>query len=155
MRFAALGDDMKFGKWGNLVLLFVVILGGCGIWVLYPYPDSLRIKWIVISLFIIGQCAVVGYMVIGRIDGILIDDRNRISLERFQWTAWLIVQLGGYFVECFANVAAGQPFPTIQPQLLILQGIVSVSGRQQHNRRHQRSNPRRPLPSKYPAAEPW
>jgi hypothetical protein len=35
--------------------------------------------------------------------------------------------LGGYFVECFANVAAGQSFPTIQPQLLILLGIVSAS----------------------------
>src|SRR5205085_5661281 len=123
----ALGDSMRLGRWGSLVLIFVAVLGFCGVWILYPYPDSLRVKWIVISLVIIGQCAVAGYMVNYRIDGILIDDRNRISLERFQWIAWLIVLLGGYFVECFANIAAGQQFPTIQPQLLILLGIVSAS----------------------------
>jgi len=118
---------MRDLRWGSLVLLFVVALGCSGVWILYPYPDSLRIKWIVISLLILGQCAVAGSMVNGRLDGILIDDRNRINLERFQWVAWLIVLLGGYFVECFANVAAGQSFPTIQPQLLILLGIVSAS----------------------------
>jgi len=118
---------MRDLRWGRLVLLFVVALGCSGVWILYPYPDSLRIKWIVISLLILGQCAVAGSMVNGRLDGILIDDRNRINLERFQWVAWLIVLLGGYFVECFANVAAGQSFPTIQPQLLILLGIVSAS----------------------------
>jgi hypothetical protein len=118
---------MRLGRWGSLVLIFVAVLGFCGIWILYPYPDSLRVKWIVVSLVIIGQCAAAGYMVNNRIDGILIDDRNRISLERFQWIVWLIVLLGGYFVECFANIAANQPFPTIQPQLLILLGIVSAS----------------------------
>src|SRR5437764_10021945 len=118
---------MRLGRWGSLVLIFVAVLGFCGIWILYPYPDSLRVKWIIVSLVIIGQCAAAGYMVNNRIDGILIDDRNRISLERFQWVGWLIVLLGGYFVECFANIAAGQQFPAIQPQLLILLGIVSAS----------------------------
>jgi hypothetical protein len=72
-------------------------------------------------------CMVAGILVNGRIDGVLIDDRNRISLERAQWVAWLIVLLGGYFVEAVWNVAHGAAFPKMEPELFGLLGIVSVS----------------------------
>lgn len=73
----------------SLVLTFVVATGCSG--VRSFYQDLLRIKWIVVSL-IFRQCAIAGRTVNDRIYGILINDRNRASLQRFRWVAWLIVQ---------------------------------------------------------------
>ena len=44
-----------------------------------------------------------------RIDGILIDDRNRVSLSRFQWVVWLLLILGSYFTEMIWNISQGAP----------------------------------------------
>jgi hypothetical protein len=95
----------------------------------WEYPGSLRIhslriQWIIISFLILGQCAIAGRIVKCWVRGILIDHRDGISLKRFQRVAWLIVLFERHFVECFANVAAGNLFSSMEPQLLSLR-IVS------------------------------
>jgi hypothetical protein len=82
---------------------------------------------VVVELVLIGLCLVAGLMVHSRIDGILIDDRNRISLSRFQWVVWLVLILGAYFTESIWNRSQNLAFPIIQTQLLALLGISSGS----------------------------
>jgi hypothetical protein len=84
-------------------------------------------QWIAVALLLVALCVVAGLLVNGRPDGILISDRNRISLERTQWVAWLIVLLSGYFVASIWNVTQGTAFPTMQTDLFALLGIVSIS----------------------------
>jgi hypothetical protein len=79
-------------------------------------------------LVLVGFCIFAGLNAsAGRIDGILIDDRNRVSLSRFQWIMWFVLIIGGYFTEAIWNLAnhAGAPF--IQQDLLVLLGLSSGS----------------------------
>lgn len=120
------------GKWGWLTLLFLIALALCALWISND-PQHLQYQWIVVSAVIVGMCMFAGWLVNGRVDGILIDDRNRISLSRLQWVAWFIVLLGGYYAGAVWNVwymknwAVAGHFPDMQPDLWALLGIVSAS----------------------------
>jgi len=91
--------------------------------------DSPQWYWVLTVGLVIALCALAGYLVNQRIDGILINDRNRISLGRLQWVAWLIVLMSGLFVEALWNAGIGADhgaaIPTMPDQLLALLGIVS------------------------------
>jgi hypothetical protein len=126
------GGEMKtsfrIGAWGSLSIVALALLVVCGVWIcLSRDPAQLRMQWFCVELLFVALCVTVGIQVNGRPDGILIDDRNRISLERTQWVAWLIVLLGGYFTAAMWNVTHGAAFPTMQTDLFALLGIVSVS----------------------------
>lgn len=92
-----------------------------------PAATSLQYQWVVVAAILIAFCALSGYLINGRFDGILIDDRNRVSLSRLQWVTWFIVLLGGYFTEAVWNMAHGQAYPLMQQDLFILLGIASGS----------------------------
>ena len=118
-------------QWGWLLLLFIILLSLCAFWI-WAYQQYLQLQWVVVSAIIVGMCMFAGWIVNGRVDGILIDDRNRISLSRLQWVAWFIVLLGGYYVAAVWNVGfidwkTGGHFPTMQPDLWALLGIVSAT----------------------------
>jgi hypothetical protein len=104
-----------------LVALAVVIVRGGGT------GSDLKTPWIWVMLVLLALCAMAGWVVNGRFDGILIDDRYRISLSRFQWVMWLIIIIGGYFTIAVAGVSHGGSLPKLDNQLLILLGIVSAS----------------------------
>jgi hypothetical protein len=82
----------------------------------YVYPTELR--WITISALMVLFIAFLGYQVNNRLAGILIDSRNKISLSRFQMTAWTILVMsafltigmgrsrGGYLSELSDEMAA-------------------------------------------------
>jgi hypothetical protein len=124
-------------NWALLTLLFIGALIGFGQWIVADadahQTGNVRTQWVCIEATLLGLCVVAGYIVNGRPDGLLIDEENRISLTRVQWAAWLIVLLGGFFVEAIWNVAVGfndpanGPFPFMQSQLYALLGIVSGS----------------------------
>jgi hypothetical protein len=119
--------NLKAG-WGPLTLLLCILLAACAAWIhIMAVDGNLRWRWVVVVGILIALCLVAGVLVNGRLAGILIDDRNRISLARLQWVAWLIVVLSGYFVEALWNAAQTNHFPEIQPELFILLGIVSGS----------------------------
>jgi hypothetical protein len=92
-----------------------------------PAATSLQYQWVFVAAILTAFCALSGYLINGRFDGILIDDRNRVSLSRLQWVTWFIVLLGGYFTEAVWNMAHGQAYPLMQQDLFILLGIVSGS----------------------------
>jgi hypothetical protein len=89
--------------------------------------DYTRVQFLAVMAILLALCMLAGYLVKNRIDGILIDDRNRISLSRFQWVLWFILLLGAYYTESIWNIANNFGFPIIQPQLLALLGIASGS----------------------------
>ena len=108
---------------------FTVGIGVCfgfdAYWIATSTLKGAHQQWLVTLALVIALCLLAGYMVNGRLDGILINDRNRISLGRLQWTAWLIVLMSGYFVEALWNAGHGGEIPTMQQDLLGLLGIVS------------------------------
>jgi hypothetical protein len=119
------------GKWGLLTLAFLLALAACAFWIdamgPSPKPSVVRLQFVVVLLVLLGLCVAAGMIVYGRIDGILIDERNRVSLARFQWVLWFLVILAGYFTEAIWNAAKEADLPTIQNQLLALLGITSGS----------------------------
>jgi hypothetical protein len=118
--------------WGWLTLLFLIALLLCALWI-WADQQTLQYQWIAVSAVIVGMCMFAGWLVNGRLDGILIDERNRISLSRLQWMTWFIVLLGGYFAAAVWNVRYMEHwdikghFPDMQADLWALLGIVSAS----------------------------
>jgi hypothetical protein len=119
---------MKGKAWGALTLLLLILLVACAVWIGRSSDHSqLRWQFAAIASVLVALCVVAGVLVNGRPEGILINDRNRMSLARVQWIAWIIVLLGAYFVEAVWNVAHSGDFPDMQTQLFGLLGIASVS----------------------------
>jgi hypothetical protein len=121
---------MKRTGWALLTLLLLILLAACAVWVAeikVPKGTLIQWQWIAVLFTFLALCIIAGILVNGRADGILISDRNRLSLERFQWVAWLVILLSGYFIEAIWNVAHGFNFPSMQQDLFVLLGIVSAS----------------------------
>ena len=53
----------------------------------------------------------IGWGIAGRADGILINEKNVMSLSRFQMAIWTILVLGAYFTYAFARLRKGDPAP--------------------------------------------
>lgn len=118
--------QLKTGAWGSLTILLLGLLAADG-WLTATQHWGLRVSWVATVAILLALCIVAGLLVNGMSDGILVDDRNRMSLERFQWTAWLIVLLAGFFAESAWNIGQGGGFPVMQAELWALLGIVSAS----------------------------
>jgi len=122
---------MKNYRWGFLTIFLVLLLVLCGWWIVAKGHDAardyVRIQYVATMIVLLGFCVGAGLMVKDRVDGVLIDDLNRVSLSRAQWLMWFILIVGGYFVEALWNVANNLGMPTIQNQLLVLLGISSGS----------------------------
>jgi small-conductance mechanosensitive channel len=125
------GDAVKSNKWALFTILFFLLFSACGWWIVVQGHDKsltqVHTQYIVTMALIFALCAITGWLVQGRIDGVLIDDRNRVSLSRAQWILWFALIIGGYFAAALWNVANGLTMPVIQNQLLVLLGISSGS----------------------------
>jgi hypothetical protein len=77
------------------------------------FPTRAKLWGWVIALVLLGVfAAVAGQGNTGLWRGLLIDERNKISLSRLQLTLWTIVVLSGFLSAVFSNLAAGQPQPS-------------------------------------------
>jgi hypothetical protein len=125
------GGRVKTNKWALFTILFFLLFSACGWWIVVLGHDKsltqVHTQYIGIMALIFALCAITGWLVQGRIDGVLIDDRNRVSLSRAQWVLWFALIIGGYFVAALWNVANGLQMPVIENQLLVLLGISSGS----------------------------
>jgi hypothetical protein len=81
------------------------------------------------TLGIAGLAIALGLGTKGRVDGIWIDERNRVSLARAQVTLWTIVALGGFATIALFNVGLGGPvaFPVIPGSIAAALGIAFAS----------------------------
>ena len=117
----------KGAMWGPLTGLLLVSFFVDAWFIAKAAAGSAQFYWIVTIILILVICITAGKLVNDRIDGILVSDRNRLSLGRLQWTAWLILIMSAYFVAAIWNAGHGGNMPAIPEQLLGLLGIVSGS----------------------------
>lgn len=120
--------------WGGATLIGVVLLGANAYWIAYEANFSsgksgmLVEQWLCVLASLLIVCIVIGTLAKGRIIGIFIDERNRISLARFQWVVWFLVLFSSYFVGCVWDATQeGGDLPAIEPDLFGLIGITSGS----------------------------
>jgi flagellar motor switch/type III secretory pathway protein FliN len=90
---------------------------------------SVIVQFLAMVLGIAGVAIALGLGTKGRITGIWIDERNRVSLARAQVTLWTIVALGGFAVIALYNIGLGAPvtFPRIPTSIVAALGIAFAS----------------------------
>ena len=124
-------QDTTQRRWSLFTIALLLALVAAAGWILLGGNDAtkpnLQAQWIFVAVILTAFSALSGFLIKGRLDGILIDERNRVSLSRLQWITWFIILLGGYFTEAVWNSAHGGAYPTMQEELFILLGIVSAS----------------------------
>jgi hypothetical protein len=71
-----------------------------------PDPTSKLMFWVFAMLGLTDFVAILGINITGRFLGVLIDDRNKMSLSRFQLLVWTIIIISGYSTAALWNVLA-------------------------------------------------
>lgn len=125
---AALARSTPWNGWHNVGLLLVIVAIALLGWLV---PDQARQYAYVAILVLLGVfLVIVGHGIIGEWWGVLIDDRNKISLSRLQMALWTILVLGSFFIIALGNikVRATNPLAIAIPETLwLLMGISTVS----------------------------
>jgi hypothetical protein len=118
----------KWTGWHTFVLLAalvaIVLLG-----LLIPLQRRLW-SWLGTLILLIVFTTIAGHGITGLWRGLLIDERNKVSLSRLQMILWTIVVLSGFLTAALANIAAGQASPlsiAIPAELWLLMGISTTS----------------------------
>jgi len=91
---------------------------------------STRGGWIATILILIAGIAVIGATVNGRPAGVLIDNRNRVSLSKFQATLWTVLIISALVAGVGMNFNDHQLSPLeiqIPDELLVAMGISAAS----------------------------
>lgn len=86
---------------------------------------SILLQLFLTTIGIAGLAIALGLGTKGRVAGIWVDERNRVSLARAQVTLWTIVALGGFATIALFNVGLGAPvaFPQIPASIAAALGI--------------------------------
>lgn len=87
-------------------------------------------SWLIMAGLMVAFAAVIGKTINGRWAGILIDERNKMSLSRLQIVIWTLIIISAYFAVASARISAGEADPLairIEWQLWALLGISSTS----------------------------
>src|SRR5690242_9175502 len=73
---------------------------------------------------------IAGHGVVGLWHGVLIDERNRLSLSRLQMVLWTIIVLSGFLIAALWNISRGVDAPleiNVPKELWLLMGISVTS----------------------------
>lgn len=87
-------------------------------------------NWALVISFMIVFIALIGKLITGRFSGIFIDERNKMTLSRFQLVIWTLIVLSAFLAIALERVKAGAPDPlaiTLPTQLWALLGISTTS----------------------------
>ena len=111
----------------TLLILFGLIIVGLFV------PTSLRLwTWIAILLLLALFVIVVGQGITGRWLGVLIDDRHKMSLSRFQLVLWSVLLISAFLATALTNLHLAK-IPTqalnfnIPSEILAILGISATS----------------------------
>jgi hypothetical protein len=86
--------------------------------------------WIGTMILLTGFATVAGHGILGLWRGLLIDERNKMSLSRLQMILWTIVVLSGFLTAAIWNIRAGQVDVlaiAVPQELWLLMGIATTS----------------------------
>jgi len=123
-----MAENQKWTGWhtfGLLAIIVAIVLIG----LLTPFRGRLW-AWLGTLILLAVFTTVAGHGVVGLWRGLLIDERNKISLSRLQMILWTIVVLSGFLTAALSNVAAGQTSPlsiAIPSELWLLMGISTTA----------------------------
>ena len=97
-----------------------------------PASDNEPALWIWLGLLglMLVFLVLVGHGMKGLFGGILVDERNRMSLSRLQMSLWTVLVLSAYLTAFLANIADERPNPldvTIPKELWLAMGISITS----------------------------
>ncbi len=109
--------------------LVIIIIAITLVGLLLP-AESRFWAWMATVGLLIAFSVVMGHGITGLWYGILIDERNKVSLSRLQLMLWLFVVLSGFITAVLSNLAAEQVAPmaiTVPRALWILMGISVTS----------------------------
>lgn len=122
--------DPRVGEWTWPHTGGLLALTGLGVWMAVSRPAGIYTSWLVVMAAMLAFILIAGHGIKGVWRGAFIDERNRISLARFQMLAWTIVLLSGLATIVIARVAGDAMTAmqiTIDPNLWILMGISATS----------------------------
>jgi len=94
-------------------------------WFLQP-----RWGWLAMMALLVAFIVLVGQHLAGPWQGALIDERNKMSLSRFQTIVWTVLVVAAFLAAALHNIRTGQPDPlriAIPSQLWALLGISVTS----------------------------
>ena len=83
--------------------------------------------WIVTLLLILLFAMILGHGIIGVWRGVLIDNRNVISLSRFQMLVWTVIVLSAFLSAVFCNIYVGVDEPLAIAVPGVLWGLMGIS----------------------------
>ena len=123
-----MAENSKWTGWHTFVLLAtivaIVLIG-----LLIPLQRRLW-AWLGTLILLTVFTTITGHGITGLWRGLLIDERNKISLSRLQMILWTIVVLSGFLTAALSNLALGQTDPlsiAIPTELWLLMGISTTS----------------------------
>lgn len=114
--------------WHTVALVAIAAAVGVVGW--YSTPSWRSGGWILTMVLLAIFVLVAGHGVNGRLSGVLVDERNRMSLSRLQMILWTIVILAGYLVGALGNVRlkAADPLSIAIPgEIWAILGISTAS----------------------------
>lgn len=117
-------EHLSSGIW--LVVLFLLVVG---IVLSGPFAPP-GWNWILVILLMSAFIAVIGHHITGRWSGILINERNTMTLSRFQLVIWTLIILSAFITIALERVIANEVDPlaiAIPWQLWALMGISTTS----------------------------
>lgn len=115
--------------WSWRQTVFVLVVAPVALWLFARYASP-SLAWLIALLLLVVTIGLIGWAIKGVGRGIFVDERNKVSLSRFQTVLWTVVVLSGFLVMVGQNVRKGTADPaliTFPSELLWLIGISATS----------------------------
>ena len=110
-------------------LLIIVAIAVVGVAAPAWHMNEL-VTWLIIVALFLAFLFIVGHGITGRLQGLLIDERNKMSLSRLQMVLWTMVILSGLLTIALSNIGRGAATPlaiVVPTQVWLLMGISTTS----------------------------
>ncbi len=98
---------------GSFLIILMVVAG---------YLAPLPLNWILIFVLLFGFFALLGYTK-GNWNRILVDERNQMSLSRFQTVVWTLIILSAFFAMALARIKAAAILPGVDSLELLANSL--------------------------------
>ncbi|RZN38743.1 MAG: hypothetical protein EF813_04630 [Methanosarcinales archaeon] len=94
------------------------------------FPTHRQHAWVLVVVLMMLSIIIAGHGATGEWTGLLIDERNRMSLSRLQMILWTVIVLSGLLVVALSNITLGAKDPlaiALPKELWMLMGISTAS----------------------------
>lgn len=123
------GQNSKMWTRKHTFSLLLIIIAILPVGLLTPSTYRLYV-WLGLLILLTVFALIAGHGLTGMWLGLLIDERNKMSLSRLQMILWTALILSGFLTVALANIAAGVEDPlsiSIPEELWLLMGISTAS----------------------------